>query len=278
MSTPQTVWLASYPKSGNTWVRAMLAALTSDDDELDINHLGGGPIASGRPHIERWLGCASTDLTHEEIEWVRPLCDAALDHKLHDVRVRKIHDALWTSAGAPIVPPASTRAAIYLVRDPRDVAVSLAHHSGGSVEWAVTALAAPSTAMLDAPREIEMQTRQHLGTWSRHFEGWTEHELFPVHVVRYEDVAADPVVQLAGLAEFAGLEASADRLAAAVRSARFEALRDQEKRVGFNERPGRDRPFFRRGEAGAWRDELDPELARRVEHDHAAAMRRCGYL
>lgn len=105
-------------------------------------------MPSGRTHIERWLGFASSDLTLAEIERLRPLCDAALDLELEEVRFRKIHDALWTRAGAPIVPPDRTRAAICLVRDPRDVAVSFAHHAGASHEWAVAALGDPETAMI----------------------------------------------------------------------------------------------------------------------------------
>jgi aryl sulfotransferase len=257
----------------------MLAALTSEADEtdLDINGLGGGPIASSRPHMEMWLGFATSDLTGAEVERLRPLCDAALDRTLDDVRFRKVHDALHTPGGATIVPPEHTRGAIYVVRDPRDVAVSFAHHSDRTHEWAVGALGSDETAMARAPGVLAPQVRQHLGTWSDHVRSWTEHELFPTLVVRYEDMAADPLGQLTRLAGFAGLDPAGDRLAAAVRSASFDALQEKERRVGFHERPGRDRPFFRSGRAGGWREELAPELAARIERDHGQLMRRLGY-
>jgi aryl sulfotransferase len=274
-----TVWLASYPKSGNTWVRAMLAALTAeaDDPDLDINGLGGGPIASSRPHIEQWLGFASSDLTFEEIEALRPACDAAFDRSLDEVRFRKIHDALWTRAGSPIVPPERTRGAIYVVRDPRDVAVSFAHHSDKTNEWSVEALGDPARAMVETGHDLDPQVPQLLGTWSDHVSGWTGHDLFPVLTVRYEDMAADPLAELARLASFAGLEPNAERLAAAVGAASFETLRAKEARDGFFERPGLDRPFFRSGRVGGWRDELAPELAARLERQHGDVMRRLGY-
>jgi hypothetical protein len=273
------VWLASYPKSGNTWVRAMLASLTSEADEpdLDVNGLGGGPIASSRAHIDRWLGFASSDLTLDEVDRIRPLCDAAFDERLDEVRFRKIHDALRTRAGAPIVPPERTRAAVYVVRDPRDVVVSYAHHSGRTHERMVEALGHPGQAVATGPDELGQQVRQHLGTWSDHVRSWTEHELFPVLVVRYEDMLADTAGQLARLARFAGLEASAERLAAAVRAASFDELRAKEELHGFFERPARERQFFRTGRAGGWRQELAPELAARVEHEHREVMGRLGY-
>lgn len=278
MTGPWTIWLASYPKSGNTWVRAMLASLTSEDEdvELDLDELGGGPIASARGHIERRLGFASSDLTQDEIELLRPLCDAALDLELEEVRFRKIHDALWSRAGAPIVPPDRSRAAIYVVRDPRDVAVSYAHHAGASHEWAVAALSDPTTAMIAGDR-LANQVRQHLGTWGEHVSGWLDHDLFPVLVVRYEDIAADPISELRRLARFAGLDPPAQRLRQAVRSASFDVLRAREERFGFHERPRPDLPFFRSGRAGGWRDELLPELAAQVERDHGEVMRRLRY-
>jgi aryl sulfotransferase len=227
--------------------------------------------------MELWLGFATSSLTPDEIDGLRPLCDALLDGSLDEVRFRKIHDALRTGGGALIVPPENTRAAIYVVRDPRDVAVSWAHHSGRDNDWAVEALGRAGTAMAPGPDALMAQVRQHLGTWSDHVRSWTEHDLFPVLVVRYEDIHADPLGELRRLVEFAGMDASDERLAAAVESASFEALRAQEEAVGFFERPSPERPFFRSGRAGGWREELAPELAEQVERDHAEVMARLGY-
>lgn len=279
MSEPRTIWLASYPKSGNTWVRAMLASLRAEDPAaaLDINALGGGPVAGSRVLIESFLGFASSDLTQDELERLRPRCDAALDERSAAVRFRKIHDTLLGTSGVPIVPPEHTRGAVYLVRDPRDVAVSYAHHSRRPHERVVEDLADPELTVDESPFEVEPQARQRLGSWSGHVAAWTEQRLFPVLVVRYEDIAGDPVAALRRIAGFAGLDATEAELTAATRSAAFETLRAAEERDGFVERPGRDRRFFRRGAAGAWTDELPPELARRIERDHAAVMERLGY-
>jgi aryl sulfotransferase len=67
-------------------------------------------------------------------------------------------------------------------------------------------------------------------------------------------------------------------VALAVEHARFEHLRDEEEREGFPERPASAERFFRRGEAGAWQDEMSPADAVRVERDHAKTMMRFGYL
>jgi hypothetical protein len=184
---------------------------TEDDEgeeaQIDINTLGSGPIASSRAHIDQLLGFASSDLTPDEVGALRPACDAAIDAELTATRCRKIHDGLLTGpGGAPIVSPAATRAAIYIVRDPRDVAVSYAHHSGRSPAWAVDQLSDPDAMLEPSLRWIGTQTCQRLGSWSEHVSGWLDHDLFPVTLVRYEDLHAEPVGEFGRVARFAGLD------------------------------------------------------------------------
>jgi aryl sulfotransferase len=278
--SPRTIWLASYPRSGNTWVRALLRAVTepAPGAEIDLAELGDGPIASSRGHLERWTGLTASELKPTEIDRIRPGADAALDASLDDIRFRKIHDALLSApADRAIVPPAATLGAVYIVRDPRDVAVSLAHIYDRTQAQAVAAMANPCAALARSEKRLRYQLRQRLGTWSNHVSGWLDHELFPMLLVRYEDLAADTAGELTRIAKFAGLELSTDRVEAAIEVASFEQLRARESIHGFREHPRSDVPFFRRGQAGAWEDELAPELARRVQADHGPVMARAGY-
>ena len=278
----RTVWLASYPKSGNTWIRAMLAAL--DEGQVDLNTgLGRSTIASARGPLERLTGLVSSELWHEEVGRLRPLIDAALDagwdpgsnRPWH----RKIHDALFSGpGGAPIVSVDATRAAIYIVRDPRDVAVSYAHHLGCDVATAVRYMGDSAGAMASGRDRPLPQLGQHLGSWSEHVDGWLDHDLFPVTLVRYEDLLRDPVGQLCRLVDTLGRETTPEALAAAAAASSFERLQLQELESGFRERPSSQRAFFRRGVAGAWRDELPADLAARIESDHGRVMTRIGYL
>jgi aryl sulfotransferase len=305
--TSHTVWLASYPRSGSTWTRALLAALSRatasrgpagrgaagrgaafDPDPcqrhrsfrgpLDINALGDGPIASSRATLDAVIGFASSDLLPDDIDALRPAADAAVNRGFDRITVRKIHDGLFSGPdGRTIVDSTVTRAAIYLVRDPRDVAVSLAAFLSRTPAWAVQWMADPDAALSNSISELGNQVRQRLGTWSHHVDGWTSHHLFPVEVFRYEDLHADPVGQFARLAAVAGLAVSPAEVTASVAAARFDRLRDQEVRHGFRERPTADRRFFRRGIVGSWRDELRVDLVSQIERDHNATMARLGY-
>ena len=275
-----TVWLASYPKSGSTWMRAVATALRRGGP-LDLDALDGGTLTAARAVLDAALGVPSSSLTADEVDALRPRVDELLDRERPSghPHLRKVHDAFVLGpAGEPVVSPAAARAAVYLVRDPRDVALSYAHHAGRDAGWAVALLADPHAAMADTPGTLQRHVRQRLGTWSSHVLGWVDAAPLPVHVVRYEDCVADPVGTFAAALRFAGFGPVADdAVAAAVEHASFGRLRQAERRHGFSEVAPTARTFFRRGEAGAWRDELDPALAARVGRDHAEVMERFGY-
>lgn len=276
--TGRTVWLASYPKSGNTWLRAVLSAAKSGGAP-DINNLEGGPIAAGRHLFDDALGIASSDLTPDEVELLRPRADEVLARGGPEVLLRKVHDAFFVGpTGEPVVSVSATAAAIYVIRDPRDVAVALAHHDGKPVEWAAGQLNSP-TAGMGGLRGFLGQLRQRLGTWSEHVRSWVDDAPFPVHVLRYEDCLADPVPAFGHALRAAGLGPLDDeRVAAAVELAAFDRLRAAEERDGFRERPPAATRFFRSGRAGSWRDEMPGEVAASIESAHAEVMARFGYL
>ena len=277
--TGHTVWLASYPKSGNTWFRAVFTAWESGGD-VGVNALGGGPIASAREAFDDALGVPSADLTADEIDDLRPRVDEARDDEATGPRLAKIHDALFTGlAGDLVVSVAATRAAVYVIRDPRDVAVSFAHHSGVGMQRSVDRLCDPGALMGGTSGgRLHHQLRQRLGTWSDHVTSWVDQERFPMHVVRYEDAHTHPIEVFGAALRFAGFDASEPEVDEAVERASFDRLRVQEVEHGFRERPVAAEQFFRRGAVGTWQDELPAELARRIEHEHADVMRRFGYL
>jgi hypothetical protein len=102
----------------------------------------------------------------------------------------------------------------------------------------------PDAALADPALGLSGQLRQRLGTWTEHVRGWTEHDLFPVEVVRYEDLLADPVGGFARIAAVADLRVSRDAITAAVTAASFSRLQAQEIRYGFQERPASGARIF----------------------------------
>ncbi len=289
----RTLWLASYPKSGNTWLRMLIANLSATEAPVDINDLPErGGIASARGSFDFLTLIDSGLLTHDEIDGLRPRVYEALARGAQDdeydepedappVRFVKVHDAYTFNAdGGPLLAGArGADGAIVIVRDPRDVAPSLAHHSGIPIDQAVAMMDDEQAAFCGKADRQHNQLRQQLPRWSGHAASWLDQTDIPVLLVRYEDMQADAAGQLRRVLAFAERPASDEDIARAVGFARFEQLRGQERDRGFREapRPHQGGNFFRRGESGAWREELTTEQVARIEAAHAPMMRRLGY-
>lgn len=277
-----TVWLASYPRSGNTWFRALWAGW-STGGEPQINDLPPAVMPVARDILDAALAVPTGILTRDEIDLLRPRADevVAAEAPPADGRplLRKVHDAFFPGpAGEPVVSVAASAAVVYLVRDPRDVAVSLARHAGRSVGWAAAELADEGATISGRADRSHAQVRQRLGSWSQHVESWVDQGRVPVKVVRYEDMIADSGRCLTDVLRWLGHELAHDRARAIAGAASFSRLRSQEDRSGFGEASGAQPRFFREGRAGAWRDELPAGISARIEGDHRDVMSRFGYL
>ena len=122
------IWLASYPKSGNTWFRFFLRALLNENETRGCE-MG---MASSREVFDDYTGICSSDLTNDEIDSLRP---GVYEQVVADAEklpiFAKTHDACTNLAdGEPMLSRKATAGAIYLIRNPLDVAVSFAYHSG----------------------------------------------------------------------------------------------------------------------------------------------------
>ena len=261
-------------------MRALLTNYVRDSEApASIDELDGGWAAISRSGFDECLGLSSSDLTPDEILRYRPLLYEILAAELPRPTFVKVHDAcLRTGGGALLFPPSVTVGAVYIVRNPLDVTVSYAHFTNRPMARAVAELGRPDAALAFSVRAINPTLPQRLLTWSGHCASWLDQRELPVHVVRYEDLLADPETAFEAVLRFAGLEVDAGRLARAVEHARFERLRAQEERSGFVEKPPTARSFFRVGRPGQWREALSPEQVRTLTNAHAPLMERFGYL
>ena len=274
------IWLASYPKSGNTWLRALLTNYCHPSEKpASINALIGGRIANRRRRFDELLGLDSTDLTHRETLRHRPLFYRLLAGELPRPTFVKTHGAyLRTEAGEALFPRGASAGAVYLARNPLDVAVSFAHHENRPIGWMVERMNDADFVLERKAGGIGPMLPEGLLAWSAHVSGWLAQEAIPVHLVRYEDLHADPLGALAGVLRFAGFAPDDARLRRAVDHAAFPRLRAQEAAGNFEERQPTSRRFFRAGIVGDWRKRLPMPEARKLTLAHGAAMARLGYL
>lgn len=281
------VWIASYMKSGSTWFRILLANLLSGKDvPVNINKLPAGHIASSRADFSRETLIDSGLLTHDEVDRLRPLVYEALARTApRDDTVpsfAKVHDAYdQLPGGEPLLAGArGADGAIVIVRDPRDVVVSLARHLDITVDEAVTLMNDDDMALAAKTDRQPPQLRQKFHSWSSHAESWLGQRDIAVHVLRYEDLHRDTAATFRAALAFCGMTPSEAGLARAVSLSAFDRVKAQEAATGFAESPGHltaHGGFFHRGEAGGWRRHLSPGQVARLERAHAATMHKLGY-
>ena len=275
MGRGRILWLASYPKSGNTWLRMFLANLRADGDSpVRINALGTSPMAAGRDLFVDATGLESSELTPQETRRLRPLVYAWLSSRANAIVQCKIHDALVVGDQL-IIEPDATFGAVYIVRNPLDVAVSFADHMAMSIDAMIERMESDEFRIGGRGRP---QLQQHLGSWSGHVSSWVDATSIPVLTVRYEDMMASPFETFAGVAAFANLPADEARIRRAIDFSSFAEARRQEDSGGFVERLPGSTLFFRRGQVGGWRQDLTAEQAARIVARHSAVMERLGYL
>jgi hypothetical protein len=272
------VWLASYPKSGNTWLRVFLANYQRlDGRPADINELDA--IASDRRIFDEVAGVEASDLTPEEIDSLRPAVYRILAEESRETLFLKIHDAYsLTPDGLALIAADATRGVLYVIRNPLDVAVSSAPHHGVSVDTAIGWMAQEGRTLAPAGRGLSTQLQQRLLSWSGHVLSWVDQSALPVHVIRYEDMHRRQAETFAAAVRVAGLPDDPQRLARALQHSAFATLQLQEQTRGFRERPPGAEAFFRKGQIGSWREVLNADQVGRLVGDHGAVMRRFGYL
>jgi hypothetical protein len=278
--TKKIVWLASYPKSGNTWFRAFLTALLNPGNPtVDINNLYPTTMAGSRQLFDEMTGVSSADLLPEEIEHLRPLVYHQHAFESTELIYHKIHDA-WTMFpdGSPIFPAEITKAVVYFIRNPLDVTVSFAHHLSTTIENTIAIMNNPDYAFCHRNDRLYSQLRQKLLTWSDHVKSWVDDSGLPVIVLRYEDMKASPVATFTRAVTFLGLTATPSEIETAIEQSSFTRLKQQEEEVGFSEKGSKALCFFRKGIVGDWQNELSKELVQRIIDAHGETMKRFGYL
>lgn len=241
---PDDTFLVSYPKSGNTWTRFLVSNLIfTDEPTTFLNVERRTPDIYGHP-----------DFVIRRIPRPRLI----KSHECFEPRYKRV---------------------IYIVRDPRDVAVSV-YHECLKQRWIPDGypLAAFAERWADGHWEPEFGTwREHVQSWLALRQGDSEFLL-----VRYEDLHADAAEELAKIAGFLGLEKSRDDISRAIELSsahRMRALEKKQQRWWVTTRGTRpDKPFVRKAKVGDWKTALPRESAELIEAAWGPLMEQLGYL
>jgi hypothetical protein len=191
-----------------------------------------------------------------------------------DLMLVKTHSAIAAIDGMPLFDTSVAHSAIYVLRNPLDVAVSYASHFGLSPTETVEMLCSPTASLSESKTEVW----QFTGSWGDHVRSWTEQTDLKVLLVRYEDMVRNPLPTFTKVADFVGFPDDDARVRKAIRFSSFRILAAQEQKGGFVETSPKAGRFFHQGHIGDGLNELSKADIDRLLVTHGDMMRRCGYL
>ena len=271
-------WLASFPKSGSTWVRMFLNAAVTRFP-VDIN--AAFQYISGDLTVGAYQTCTPLPFSMMGVREAIYLRPASLLAQLTTQPNRdiclKTHHANVHVDNIPMCPPKLSKGAVYIVRDPRDVAVSFAKHMGVDINKAIDLM---GNAQMCIHRNGS-PLYHYISTWSNHVRSWlSQDNPIPISCIRYEDMLTSPQETFQKIVDGLGLTKHVDQeaLEFGLEQSRFDKLKNQEQQSGFRETGTKQKTFFNAGQAGGWRDKLTTDQVRRIEREHRDVMEELGYF
>ncbi len=278
------IWVASYPKSGNTWVRSIISSLVYTEDGIfdfpSIKKIDQYPQ-------RRFLEYFTQDYNNiHEIKkhWITSQERINLDTK---IKFFKTHHLNCKIDNYPFTNKECTRATIYIVRDPRNLIDSISNHFSKSIEESKKFLL--TSKILSPGKEIELRGGNvitYLGSWKEHYKFWTN-DNENLLIIKYEDLVKNIHQEIdkiiAFLKNYIDLEVSDTKKENIIKSTSFEALKKIEDNGDFTENvfvKGRSEKvrFFNKGPNKNWQKTLPTEIQKDLETELNNELKELGYI
>lgn len=277
MDYRQIVWLASYPKSGNTWVRLFLDAYLLGD--VDINNIlcTVTDDRADRCQVEE-NNVSAMPIDVQQLARPFGLLRLVNAYNLHgEVSVPllvKTHSAHMLANGIELLPMSLTKSVIYIVRDPRDVCVSFAKHMGVDINTAIE-------YMTDRYRTLtssQDRMADFLSSWDAHVGSFLNADTHNVSIFKYEEMRSNPVQNFSRILEHIGIKPNPMKVEKALETVNLSKMREREKEEGFRESsPHAKNSFFGPGKVGGWKESLTDTQRYRIERKFVRMIKRLGY-
>jgi len=278
------IWLASYPKSGNTLVRAILTSLIySEDGNFNVNLLKKIDQYPQNHHFEGLIN-KFNDIDELSKFWTISQDKLNLDKK---IKLLKTHHLRCGMGNYTFTNSKNTIGTIYIVRDPRDVIISFAQHHSLSIEEAKYTMFRSDSYNFPVIREKNpgLATPTLLGSWSDHYNSWTKNNknlLF----IKYENLIKNKKSELSRIIKFVNnyikIPISETKINNCINSTTFESMEQNEKKGLFEEntydKNGKKIKFFNYGKEGNWKSVLSKEFVLNIEKKFQKEMKELGYI
>ena len=278
------IWLASYPKSGNTWVRALWSNYYfSKNNSFDFSLLKEIDSFPSERYFKNYPDKFERPEDTSKY-WIKEQEKINRENKNYFL---KTHNALCKINGNKFTDQKNTLAAIYIIRDPRNLIDSISNHFSKSIEESKKFLL--TSRVLSPGKEIELRGGSvitYLGSWKEHYKFWTK-DNENLLIIKYEDLVnnihqeIDKII--AFLKNFIDFEVSVTKKENVIKSTSFEVLKKIEDNGNFTENvfvKGKSEKvkFFNKGPSNVWQNTLPKNIQKELETELNSELKELGYL
>jgi len=274
------IWCASYPKSGNTWVRAIITSLLySQDGIFNFNMLKNVDLFPKRFYFKEFIDDYS-DLNKISCYWITAQEKINSDGKL---KIFKTHNGNYNFSGNDFTNKKNTAGVIYIVRDPRNIITSIANHYQLNLQQSADFLFDEKRYLFNKndPNDLaEENIITLLGSWKANYNSWktASNSL----IIRYEDLLLNTKSEINKLSmfmqKFTKFNINDEKIQNILKTTSFEILKKNEEREGFEEAANSDIKFFNLGPKNNWKNLLNKDLINIVEKKFSKEMKELGYI
>ena len=277
------VWIASYPKSGNTWVRALLSSLIFTQDGIfNLNLLRKINQFPSRKFFKDFTNDYN-NINEIKKYWISAQEKINSDKKL---RLFKTHHANFKIDNYDFTNKENTLGTIYIVRDPRNIVSSLKHHYSMDSERVKNFITSASGigAYNEKDKNKESNIVTLLGSWRDHYNSWKNTS--NLLLIKYEDLISNINKELIKIInftqKFGTYTVNEEKINNLIKSTSFINLKKLEKKQGFadamTDKNNKKKEFFYLGEKNKWEVLLDNKTKSVIEKKFKNEMVELGYL
>tara|TARA_B100001250_G_scaffold303167_1_gene264880 strand:+ start:4557 stop:5396 length:840 start_codon:yes stop_codon:yes gene_type:complete len=277
------IWLASYPKSGNTWLRYFLTSLIfTRDGEANLKSMGS---IKSFPRPDQFINLVNDVSNIKEISqnWLKSQTVINLDRK---IKFMKTHNLLCSLENNSFTNLENTIGTIYIVRDPRNVVTSIKHHfQYKTIEEAKDFIINEKT-IFGKKDSGQNPVPTIIGSWKSHYNSWKIMKKNFL-LIKYEDLVLRPNREYKKIKEYVekilNIKINEEKLKSSIQASSFENLKKKEEKEGFIEsikdsKTGNMKKFFNLGPQNNWENLLNPKIKEEIEFKFQREMKELDYI
>ena len=279
------IWIASYPKSGNTWLRSLLSSyFFSKNGVFNFNQLDNIKQFSCKNLNSSEIN-SSNYQTIVSKNWIPTQEIINKDKKIHFL---KTHNAICSINGNSFTNQNNTIAAIYIIRDPRNVITSISNHYNLSLQDSLEFIKNKKKIIFPNKKKINNHDDfNFISNWSDHYSSWKNINFAPIKIIKYEDLTRDTnktfISILEFLSKFIKFNFDKSKIKNSIDSTTFDKLAEMEREVGFAESSdstlnSKKIRFFHLGNKNTWSNLLDKKISHDIDDFFKKEMKTLGYL